>query len=100
ATEGGDRAAARRPPGALPGQPRPSPPRCAVSARARPGPTCAQPARRTRLLTKLPLKPATITTGVQDGGSGATTLWMDFRAWRSQPARLITGTCVAGSLDR
>jgi len=25
---------------------------------------------------------------------------MEFRAWRSQPTGLITGTSVAGSLDR
>jgi hypothetical protein len=34
------------------------------------------------------------------GSVWPSTLWMEFRAWRSQPARLITGTCVAGSLDR
>jgi len=27
-------------------------------------------------------------------------LWMEFRAWCSQPTGLITGTCVAGLLDR
>src|SRR5215472_16138664 len=44
------------------------------------------------------LKPASCEASL--GSVWPSTLWMEFRAWRSQPARLITGTCVAGSLDR
>jgi hypothetical protein len=44
------------------------------------------------------LKPARCEASL--GSVWPSTLWMEFRAWRSQPARFITGTCVAGSLDR
>jgi hypothetical protein len=44
------------------------------------------------------LKPARCEAS--SGSVWPSTLWMEFRAWRSQPARLITGTRVAGSLDR
>jgi len=44
------------------------------------------------------LKPASSEASL--GSVWPSALWMEFRAWCSQPAGLITGTCVAGSLDR